>query len=107
MNKERIFFSILSIFFIFFLILIFAFKNGYYKTSTSKAKTLTEEQIKVFEEDIALGKEIDISEYVVNGVKDYSTLASRSIYKISVSSQKVLDKAIKYLFRKASKVIEE
>ena len=55
-----------------FLVLLFAFlvllvleETGYYQTRTSKVKTLTEEQIKVFEEDIKAGKEIDIEEYVV------------------------------------------
>ena len=55
-----------------FASLLLAENFGYYKTREQKAKALTEEQIKIFEEDIKNGKEIDIKEYINTEKEDYS-----------------------------------
>lgn len=38
---------------------------GYYEYSNYKKKVLTEEQIKKFEEDIKLGREVDLEKYYI------------------------------------------
>ena len=43
---------------VFFLVLVFAEKSGYLKTKEEKIKVLTEEQIELFENDIAQGKSV-------------------------------------------------
>ena len=55
-----------------FLVLFMAFftlysagKAGYYEYTQNQKKVFTEEQIKKFEEDVALGKEVDIEDYLV------------------------------------------
>lgn len=89
-----------------FIVLLILEETGYYKTRTSKVKTLTEEQIKVFEQDIKAGKEIDINDYVINRV-DYTNDLSNKIYKISLKLEKGLDSVIKFIFRKVNEMVEE
>ena len=55
-----------------FLVLFMAFftlysagKAGYYEYTQNQKKVFTEEQIKRFEEDVAMGKKVDIEDYLV------------------------------------------
>ena len=89
-----------------FIVLLILEETVYYKTRISKVKTLTEEQIKVFEQDIKAGKEIDINDYVINRV-DYTNDLSNKIYKISLKLEKGLDSVIKFIFRKVNEMVEE
>ena len=98
--------GIFYLFLLSFIVLLVLEETGYYKTRTSKVKTLTEEQIKVFEQDIKSGKEIDINDYVINRV-DYTNDLSNKIYKISLKLEKGLDSVIKFIFRKVNEMVEE
>ena len=62
MSKEKVLRFILICFFLFFLVILFANSSGYYQSKSTKAKVLTEEQIKVFEQDIKNGKNINIDD---------------------------------------------
>ena len=93
-------------FLVFFLILIFAQSQGYYKNRNEKAKILTDEQINEFEKDIAKGKEIDIKKYVLYEDKDYSNNVSSNVYKTSLKIEKVIDKAVKLIFKGTSNMVE-
>ena len=96
-NKIFLFFGLT--FFVFFAILLLAESQGYYKNRNEKAKTLTEEQIKEFEEDIKEGKDIDIKKYTNN--------ISNNIYKISLKLEGVVDDAIKMIFNGASTMVND
>jgi len=98
--------GIFYLFLLSFIVLLVLEETGYYKTRTSKVKTLTEEQIKVFEQDIKSGKEIDINDYVINRV-DYTNDLSNNIYKISLKLEKGLDSVIKFIFKKVNEMVEE
>ena len=98
MNKEKIIKICFFILLFAFLVLLFAETNGYYETKTTKAKTLTEEQIKQFEKDVASGKSVDITEYVVDSRYDYSSSLSTNIYKMSLKL---------YIFKKANAMIDK
>lgn len=67
MNKKlnKIFWYIFLVLFMAFFTLYTAGKAGYYEYTQNQKKTFTEEQIKKFEEDVALGKEVDIEDYLV------------------------------------------
>ena len=104
--KNKIIKGIFFILLLSFIVLLILEETGYYKTRTSKVKTLTEEQIKVFEEDIKAGKEIDINDYVINRV-DYSNELSNNIYKISLKLEKGLDTIIKFIFKKVNEMVED
>lgn len=93
------------ILFFIFLILIFAESNGYYQTKTTKAKILTEEQIKQFEKDIKEGKNLDLTDYVIDANKDYTSFLSNNIYKISLKLEKGIDVTVKYIFKQVNDTI--
>lgn len=90
---------------VFFLVLVFAEKSGYLKTKEEKNKILTEEQIEIFERDIAQGKKVDINDYVVDNYKDYTNDVSNNFYRVSLKLEKGVDGIIKFIFKGASKAV--
>jgi len=104
--KTKLIKGIFFLFLLSFIVLLILEETGYYKTRTSRVKTLTEEQIKTFEQDIKAGKEIDINDYVINRV-DYSNNLSNNIYKISLKLEKGLDFVVKFIFKKVNDMVEE
>ncbi len=90
---------------VFFLVLVFAEKSGYLKTKEEKTKILTEEQIELFEKDIAQGKSVDINDYVIDNNKDYTNEISNNFYKVSLKLEKGVDGIIKLIFKSASKAV--
>lgn len=78
-----------------FLILYIMLENGYYETKLSKKVTLTEENIRKFEDDVKNNKIVDISNYNVEEEKDYSNKMSRLGQKINDSFGKIIIKGAK------------
>lgn len=105
--KNKVFLCILLSFFIFFVILLLAQSQGYYRNRNEKAKVLTEEQIINFEEDIKNGKKVDIKKYVLYEDKDYSNKVSSDIYKISLKLETAVDSAIKMVFNGAGSLVND
>ena len=68
-------------------------------------KEATEEQIKKFEEDIKNGKNVDISNYVINENKDYTTNFTNDVYSVSLKVEKTIDKIVKFIFNEIGKNI--
>jgi len=104
--KNKVFIFIFLTFFVFFVILLIAESQGYYKNRNEKAKILTEEQIIQFEKDISSGKEIDIKKYVLYEDKNYSNEVSNNIYKISLKLEETVDSVIKLIFSNASNMVK-
>ena len=71
-----------------------AISNGYYETKLREKNIMTEEQIKRFEEDIKLGKEIDFNEYLNPPITSYDNKMSRAGATFSEKSEKVMQKGI-------------
>lgn len=67
-NKKlnKFFWYVFLVLFMTFLTLYTAGRAGYYEYTKNQKKVLTEEQIEKFEQDVALGKEIDIENYLVS-----------------------------------------
>lgn len=105
--KNKVFLCIFLSLFIFFVILLLAQSQGYYKNRNEKAKVLTEEQITNFEEDIKNGKEVDIKKYVLYEDKDYSNKVSSDIYKISLKLETAVDSVIKMVFNGAGSLVND
>lgn len=105
--KNKIFLCIFLSLFIFFIILLLAESQGYYKNRNEKAKILTEEQIENFEQDISQGKNIDIKKYVLYEDKNYQNKVTSNIYKVSLKLENALDDAIKLIFSGASSVVSD
>lgn len=104
--KNKVFLFLLFTFLVFFVVLLIAESQGYYKNRNEKAKILTEEQIREFEEDVREGKNIDIKKYVLYEDKDYSNKVSSNVYKISLKLEKAVDKTIKLIFNSAGSMVE-
>ena len=104
--KDKIAYGIFVILLLFFFTFIFAEKLGYYTPQSTKTKALTEEQIKLFEEDIKNGKEIDVTKYTNNLKKDYSNNLSKGIYKVSLRLESFIDKSIKSIFKSIEKSMD-
>ena len=105
--KNKVFLVIFLSFLIFFVILLLAQSQGYYKNRNEKAKVLTDEQIENFEEDIREGKDIDIKRYVLYEDKDYSNKVTSNIYSFSLKLENVFDSVIKTVFNSASTVVSD
>lgn len=105
MKKESIFKFILLCFIICFLVILFAGKTGYYEKKLRDNSILTEEQIKKFENDIKEGKNVDISNYVINENKDYTTNFTNDVYSVSLKVEKTIDKIVKFIFNEIGKNI--
>ena len=107
MKKESIFKFILLCFIICFLVILFAGKTGYYEKKLRDNSILTEEQIKKFEEGIKNGKSVDISNYVINENKDYTTKLTSDVYSVSLKLEKTIDKIVKFIFNEVGKNIND
>lgn len=107
MKKESIFKFILLCFIICFLVILFAGKTGYYEKKLRDNSILTEEQIKKFEEDLKEGKDVDISNYVINKNKDYTTKLTSDVYSVSLKLEKTIDKIVKFIFNEVGKNIND
>ena len=104
--KKMILVLLISLF-TFYVILLLAQSQGYYKTRSEKAKILTDEQIAKFEKDVQDGRNIDITEYIIYKDKDYTNDVSENIYKISLKLETVVDKTIKLIFNSASHAVND
>ena len=105
--KNKIFLVIFLSLFIFYIILLVAEQQGYYKNRNEKAKILTEEQIIEFEKDIENGKNIDIRKYVLYESKDYSNKLSNKIYRISLKLEEIVNDVVKIIFTSAEKAVSD
>lgn len=104
-KKPNIFLRILTILFFVFIALYIAIESGYYETKLQKQVSLTNEQIKTFEEDIKNNEIINLDSYLNEKETDYSNSISRLgnnlTNTISKSIVKVLESAfdiVKTLF---------
>ena len=106
MDKETIFKRILTLFFISFAGLYLILSTGYYERKEKNKMIMTNEQIKKFEEDIKNGKDVLEYDYLKYDYVDYSNNLSRKMTKISDKIDSGFEKAVKFLFKEASNMIE-
>ena len=88
-----------------FVGLYFIYQNGYYDKLTRDKILLTNEQIERFEQDVIDGKDVTLEDYVEEK-KDYTTKISKASLKISDKIDNLIDKGIKFIFKKISDVVE-
>ena len=80
MPKKKKIHPILKILFVFFIIYIalyIASSSGYYETRIRNKVTITDNNIKDFEEKIKNGEEINLDSYLTNDIIDYSNSVSK------------------------------
>ena len=71
-----------------------------------KKTSLTEEQIKKFENDIKNGNEVDIHEYLIVDNKKYDNNLSKLASKLSDVISELVNNGVEYTFKYISKLIE-
>ena len=102
-DKKKICNKICAKIFMALLIAFFALyvseATGYYEFEQHKKTTLTEEKIKQFEQDVAEGKNIDISDYVNDEDYDYQTKVSKAGLYISENIGDVVKSGIEGTFK--------
>lgn len=81
--------------------------SGYYEYTMQQRSIITNEKIKEFEEDIKNNENIDLKEYLEQEQIDYTNKFTTIVYNISDNSNKLARKAIKYLFKKLSALVED
>ena len=107
-NKgNKIFKFIFFIFFMSFIVVYFSEITGYYEYQNYKKKTLTEEQIRKFEEDVKNGNKVDINQYLVIDNQTYNNNLSTIASKISDNVSKIVKKTVEKTFEYISKAVDE
>ena len=81
--------------------------TGYYEYTMQQKTIITNEKIKEFEEDIKNNQNIDLKDYLKEEEIDYSNKFTNLVYSISDTSNKLTRKAIKYIFKKLSTLVED
>ena len=72
--------GIVVVFFFFY----FLEQSGYYEYNLGRKMNLTEDAIKRFEEDVAMGRDVDVTNYLNEGNIDYSNNVTRTFSNISL-----------------------
>ena len=106
MNKGLVKLVILIILIVFISSYLIA-STGYYEYTMQQRTVITNEKIKEFEEDIKNNENIDLKDYFEEEEMDYSNKFTTLVYNISDSSNKLTRKAIKYVFKKLSVLVED
>lgn len=87
--------------FISFLVVYFSSMTGYYEYTNNKKMTLTNTEIKEYENDIKNGKKVDGKKYLSNKSVNYSSgfskLTSKLSNKISEITTNSINEGFKYL----------
>ena len=106
-KKNKIYKFIFWLFFMSFLVIYFSELTGYYEYQNHLKASLTEEQIKKFEEDVKNGNEVDINEYLVVNNKKYNNNLSKLASKLSDRISKLVNSGVEYTFKYISRLIDE
>ena len=106
-KKNNLFKFIFMIFLFSFLVVYFSEMTGYYEYQNHKKTTLTEEQIRKFEEDVSNGKQVDISNYLIADKVHYNNKLSKLTSKLSDGISSVVESGVRQTFKLLSKFIEE
>ena len=93
--------------FVLFLVLYFTQTTGYYEYEQKKLTTMTEEQVKKFEEDVNAGKNIDLKDYLTENKKDYHNKISNVSLTMSQKIEDYIAKGIEKIFSGVEKVVTD
>lgn len=102
---NHIFNFVMITLFITYITLYFANSNGYYEAR--KKITLTNEQIKKFEQDIKDGKDVSTNEYLQINNKKYDNKTSELGYKTSKVISEYMQKGVKNFFDFINKAVDD
>ena len=97
MNKKKDnswFFKVLGFLFLLYISLTIAIQTGYYEAKLSEKTTITNEAMKRFEEDVRMGKDVEIEDYITDIHKDYSNQTTKAGAALSKTIENFMAKGI-------------
>lgn len=94
-KKPNIFKIIMLSFLAMYSILYVLDKTGYYNAKRKEKVVFTEAKIKEFEKDVAMGKNVDIDDYLEGTDKNYSNNFSKLGLSISNTANGIFNKGLK------------
>lgn len=106
-KKNNIYKFIFIIFFTSFLVIYLSEATGYYEYQNYKKTSLTEDQIKKFEDDVKNGNKVDINDYLIIDTRQYDNKLSKLASKLSDGISVFVNNSVEYVFKYISKLIEE
>ena len=106
MKKNKFLTLVLVCIFLIYICSYIVSKSGYYEYSLQSNKTLTEEEIKQFEQDLKEGKDVDIKDYLSNKKIDYTNKLTKTTVKVSNKVNEILKTGIDKIFRILNKLLE-
>lgn len=102
---KKIFRVTFSLFLTAFLVLYFTRGMGYFEYENHKKATLTEKQIKAFEQDVADGKEVDVKDYLPEENNDFQNSISSAGLKVSTLAEDCVKSAVEGGFKALAKIV--
>lgn len=99
----KTFYTILGILFIVFICILVSTSSGYYEYQNNQKSVFTEEKINEFEKDVALGKNININDYLEKETKDYSN----RITDIGDGLSDFINDSVNFVLKGGFKLIEK
>ena len=105
--RTKIFRFTFVILFAVFLTMFISNKYGYYEYKKREQVTLTQEQIKQFEEDVKNGKNVDLENYLEKTNKNYQTKFSQLGLNLSNTIADTVSKGVNKFFGYISKFVVE
>ena len=104
--KVRYFKFLALIVFILFACMFGMSSGGYYEYQLRQKKAMTEEDIKRFEEDVKLGKNVDITDYLTNEKLEYNNGISSFNRGLSNKINDAFSGVMKYLFKSINDAVD-
>lgn len=101
--NSKIFKYVLLILFLMFIGLYFSSNAGLIDYQAKYKKTLTEEQIRQFEEDLKNDVNVDIKDYINTNNKEYSNTVSKTTLKISNMIGKTVKGTLDFMLKQLEK----
>lgn len=93
------------IIFLSFLALYYSANSGLIDYQARSKNILTEEQIKLFEEDVKNNVEIDLKKYLDNKEEEYNNNISKATLKVSNGIGNTIEKVLDFIFNKLENVM--
>ena len=104
---NKIFKMSMVVLFAVFITIFISNKYGYYEYKKLKQVTLTQEQIKKFEEDVKNGVNVEIENYLSDVNRNYQTKLSQAGLDVSNSIAGIVRKGVDGFFGYINKLVTE
>lgn len=105
--RTKLFRFTFTILFAIFITLFVSNKYGYFEYQKHEQVTLTQEQIKQFEQDVKEGKNISLEDYKANTNKNYQTRLSQAGLNISNTVADFVKKGVEGFFGSIDKLVTQ